>query len=207
VNSFQRKINLGQAILHFKVPKDIIDEINNVYESQLNNLKKHNNVLAGKIKDQHKVDEFLSSKIKDYFEDCFKTYINEFKSLGYNHNIELFNAWINEMKAGEYNPMHIHRGKSNLGLSSVLCLKVPDEYGKEHSNNSVPVNGTLEFLGSGSGMFNINQFRTYLSVGDLYIFPYDMFHGVYPFHSTIETRRTMSYNCDLINKNLKDYND
>lgn len=198
MNSFKRKINFGQAVIHFEVPKDIINEINNVYESQLDNLKEHNNFLAGKIKDQHKVDEFLSDKIKDYFKDCFKTYINEFKSIGYNNNIELFNAWINEMKAGEYNPMHIHRGKSNLGLSSVLCLKVPDEYGKEHSNDFLPVNGALEFLGSGSGMFNINQFRTYLSVGDLYIFPYDMFHGVYPFHSTKTNRRTMSYNCDLI---------
>ena len=200
MNSFKRKINFGQAVIHFEVPKDIIDEINNVYESQLDNLKEHNNFLAGKIKDQHKVDEFLSDKIKNYFSACFKLYINEFKSLGYNNNIELFNAWINEMKAGEYNPIHNHRGKSNLGLSSVLCLKVPNQYGKEHSSSHNPVNGTLEFIGSGSSTFNIAQYRTYLEVGDLYIFPYDMLHGVYPFHSTTETRRTMSYNCDLINK-------
>ena len=69
MNNFERKINLGQAVLHFKVSKDIIDEINNVYESQLNNLKEHNNFLAGKIKNQHKVDEFLSDKIKDYFKN------------------------------------------------------------------------------------------------------------------------------------------
>jgi hypothetical protein len=31
----------------------------------------------------------------------------------------------------------------------------------------------------------------------LYIFPYQVLHGVYPFFETKETRRTLSWNCDL----------
>ena len=33
--------------------------------------------------------------------------------------------WVNEMKAGEYNPIHIHQGKLYTGLSSVMIMKLP----------------------------------------------------------------------------------
>ena len=61
-----------------------------------------------------------------------------------------------------------------------------------------PVNGTLEFIANGGGTFYNTQYRTYLNPGDLFIFPYDMWHGVYPFNSTKKIRRTLSYNCDMI---------
>ena len=43
----------------------------------------------------------------------------------------------------------------------------------------------------------ISQLRVDAKVGDLYIFPYTLLHGVYPFNGTDEIRRTMSYNCNL----------
>ena len=51
--------------------------------------------------------------------------------------------------------------------------------------------------GNGGGMFSSNQCKMHTKVGDLLIFPYDLRHGVYPFNSTTECRRTLSYNCDL----------
>jgi len=189
-------INLGQKILKFNVPKKVVDIINTTYQD--NTLPKHNNYLAGKIVNQHRITEQLPDEINDYFRGCFKLYLSEFKQLQLDHlEVHLLEAWVNEMKENEYNPMHIHRGKTNLGLSSVLCLKKPNTYGEEYSSKNNPTNGVLEFIGSGSGMFNIYQHRHYLSVGDLFIFPYDMWHGVYPFNSTKEVRRTMSFNCDL----------
>jgi hypothetical protein len=35
-------------------------------------------------------------------------------------------------------------------------------------------------------------------VGDFYVFPYTVTHGVYPFNNTNQKRRTLSYNCDLL---------
>jgi len=194
-----KTINLGQKILKFNVPKDIIDTINNSYKNNI--LPEHNQYLAGKIKNQHRITEYLPDTIKDYFTGCFQLYLLENSFVQLPFKVKLLDAWINEMKEHEYNPMHTHRGMSYIGLSSVLCLKIPNTYGKEYSTEHSPCNGVLDIIGNNSGMFAYNQYRHKLVVGDLFVFPYDITHGVYPFHSTVETRRTMSYNCDLIIKN------
>ena len=103
------------------------------------------------------------------------------------------------MRAGEYNPFHYHTSKiTDLGLSSVLVLKTPDTYGEEFSNPDDPSNGYLEFTGGNQDPLGVSQFRTNAQVGEFYVFPYTMLHGVYPFNGTDQTRRTLSYNCDLI---------
>ena len=187
-------IHLGQKILHFNVPMEIIDEINLTYQNNIKDLKNHNQYLAGKIKDEHKIDNLLSKEVKKYFESCFRVYLIECKEM---HNINLVSAWVNEMKVNEYNPMHHHIGDTYVGLSSVLILKLPDTFGEEYSRKESPANGLLEFNGNGGGMFGYNQCKMLTKVGDLLVFPYDLRHGVYPFNSTTECRRTLSYNCDL----------
>ena len=72
-----------------------------------------------------------------------------------------------------------------------------ETFGEEYSRKENPANGLLEFNGNGGGMFSYNQCKMHTKVGDLLIFPYDLRHGVYPFNSTTECRRTLSYNCDL----------
>ena len=46
----------------------------------------------------------------------------------------------------------------------------------------------------------MSELRVDAQVGEFYVFPYTLLHGVYPFNSTDEKRRTLSYNCDLIKK-------
>ena len=189
-----KTIHLGQKILHFNVPMEIIDEINLTYQNNIKDLKNHNQYLAGKIKDEHKIDNLLSIEVNKYFESCFRVYLIECKEM---HNINLVSAWVNEMKVNEYNPMHHHIGDTYVGLSSVLILKLPDTFGEEYARKENPANGLLEFNGNGGGMFSFIQVKMHTKVGDLLIFPYDLRHGVYPFNSTTECRRTLSYNCDL----------
>ena len=188
-------IHLGQKILHFNMPMDMVDEINLTYQNNVKDLKEHNYYLAGKIKDEHRIDNLLSKEVKKYFRSCFQIYLIECKQPRYIAN--LASAWVNEMKANEYNPMHHHMGKTEIGLSSVLVLKLPDTFGEEYSRKDNPANGLLEFNGNGGGMFSYNQCKMHTKVGDLLIFPYDLRHGVYPFNSTTECRRTLSYNSDL----------
>ena len=192
--SLSEVIYLGQKILLFKTPAKIVDEINLTYDNNIKELKKHNQHLAGKIVDEHKIDNKLSNEVKGYFRSCFMTYLMHCKII---YNINLASAWVNEMKANEYNPIHHHTGKESfLGLSSVMMLKKPKTYGEEYSRKDNPGNGHLEFIGSG-GMLSYNQCKIDAKVGELFIFPYDLLHGVYPFNSTTECRRTISYNCDL----------
>ena len=102
------------------------------------------------------------------------------------------------MKANEYNPFHLHSSSlTDLGLSSVVALKKPSTYGVEYSRKENPSNGWLEFCGGQQDPLSISQLRVDAQIGDLYIFPYTLLHGVYPFNGTDEIRRTMSYNCNL----------
>ena len=184
---------LGQRIMHFDVPEELIKEINTLYKDKFLELKKFNGNLAGKIAKEHKVDEVLSESVKRYFEDRFNDYLMGVKMARFAYPSS---AWINEMRAHEYNPMHHHTGRTEIGLTSVLCLTKPEDYGAEIAREDDPANGRLEIIGNGGGMFSYNQHKINLKVGDLYVFPYDVKHGVYPFTGN-GVRRTLSYNCDV----------
>mgnify|MGYP003651094551 CR=1 FL=1 len=185
---------LGTIISKFNVPKDMVEEINLSYD-QAKNLTPHNDHLAGKIANEFDVKNILSKKVNNFFLLCFKDYLKQIcKDLWH---IELHAVWINDMKENEYNPFHYHTGPTDLGLSSVLFLKKPKSYGIEYSNPNTPANGRLEFGGGQQDPLSISQLRVDADVGELFIFPYTLLHGVYPFNGTNETRRTMSYNCSL----------
>ena len=198
---------LGQSILKYQVPLEIFYSINSLYEKNKSILNPANKQLVGKIENEHSLfyggkDESkmknhnrLTSDVLKYFMDMFKHYLNWNKIREY--DIHLNSIWVNEMKAHEYNPVHIHRGTLFTGLSSVMILNLPSTYGKEYSNDEVPQNGKLQILGSASGQFAKIDFQPSLNVRDFFIFPYDMRHCVYPFNSTNETRRTLAANCDV----------
>ena len=198
---------LGQSILKYQVPLEIFQSINFLYENNKNSLNPANKQLVGKIENEHslyyggrdeskmKRHDRLPLVVKNYFMQSFNHYLQWNKIREY--EVHLNSIWINEMKANEYNPVHIHRGMLFTGLSSVMILSLPSTYGKEYSNEEVPQNGKLQILGSASGQFAKIDFQPSLKVRDFFIFPYDMRHCVYPFNSTNETRRTLAANCDV----------
>ena len=199
------KFGLGTFIVKFEMPKNFIDDINNLYENA-KDLPEHNKNLAGKIKDELRVTEILTDDMKNCFLTCCRQYLQVVQKPIW--HCSLAGAWINDMKAGEDNPYHYHQStQSYLGLSSVLVLKRPSTYGVEYSREETPCNGWLEFSGGQQDPLSIPQLRQDAQVGSLYIFPYTLLHGVYPFNGTDEIRRTMSYNCDLFTEHQKRVND
>ena len=193
--------NLGTKVVRFKLPKDFVDSINQAYDNKSNELKPHNDQLAGKIADEKAIDEILTDEMKDSFQSLFQHYLTIVLNDEIMWEPVLSQAWINEMKSGEYNPVHWHTsGKSEIGLSSVLMLKRPDWYGIEASREEAPANGWLEFTGGDQSLLSRSQVRVDAQVGEFYVFPYTLLHGVYPFNNTDQVRRTLSYNCDLIRK-------
>ena len=176
---------------------ELVDDINKAYDENSEDLKPHNDKLAGKIAEEKVVDEILTPDIQKEFLGCFNQYLKLTQKIKWNP--VLAKAWINEMKSGEYNPIHYHTSKnSEVGLSSVLMLKRPDWYGVEASNEDRPANGWLGFSGGDQAPLSRSQTRVDAQVGEFFVFPYSLLHGVYPFNSTDEVRRTLSYNCDLI---------
>jgi hypothetical protein len=204
-----RAVNvLGQAIIKYDTPQHILDEINKIYEERgIRELPATNKFLAGKIKDEFtlyhnemndssKNFNNVSKKSLDWFQDQFQDYLGvvEKKSV----TIRLSSIWVNEMYANEYNPIHTHSSKfSRIGLSSVMMLKLPSNYGKEYSRPDNPLNGQLQFVGNSGGQFSFTDFRPDVKIGDFFIFPYDMRHCVYPFNTTEEHRRTLAANVDV----------
>ena len=193
--------NLGTKVVRFKLPKDFVDSINQAYDDKSNELKPHNDQLAGKIADEKAIDEILTDEMKDSFQSLFQHYLTIVLNDEIMWEPVLSQAWINEMKSGEYNPVHWHTSvKSEIGLSSVLMLKRPDWYGIEASREEAPANGWLEFTGGDQSLLSRSQVRVDAQVGEFYVFPYTLLHGVYPFNNTDQVRRTLSYNCYLIRK-------
>ena len=204
-----RAVNvLGQAIIKYDAPQHVLDEVNKIYEERkIRDLPATNKFLAGKIKDEFTVyhNEMndssknfnnVSKKSLDWFQDQFQDYLGvvEKKSV----TIRLSSIWVNEMYANEYNPIHTHSSKfSRIGLSSVMMLKLPSNYGKEYSRPDNPLNGQLQFVGNSGGQFSFTDFRPDVKIGDFFIFPYDMRHCVYPFNTTEEHRRTLAANVDV----------
>ena len=191
---------LGSYIIKYKVPMTMINEINSQYD-EATDLQNWSKNLAGKIRDEFRVDDILSEATKNTFTACFQKYLEVIQKQLW--HVMLSNAWINDMRAGEYNPFHFHSSTiSDVGLSSVLCLKIPDTYGVEYTKEDEPSNGWLEFNGGQQDPLSISQLRQNVQPGDLYIFPYTMLHGVYPFNGTDQVRRTLSFNCSLIKPGL-----
>ena len=198
---------LGQSILKYQVPLEVFVGLNELYETQKKHLPNASKQLAGKIPDEVSLfysgptnkkmhmHSYVSEDILKWFYSIFDHYLKWNKIQEY--KIDINSIWVNEMKAGDYNPVHIHQGKLFTGLSSVMILKLPKDMGPEIARPDQPMNGRLQILGSASGQFVKADYSPQVKIGDFYVFPYDMRHVVYPFTNKKEKRRTLVCNVDV----------
>ena len=195
-------IFLGTRIFRDKISNTLVNKINEDMDKQIKTNKSISAVddLVGKIKKEYQVknlsDLDSEKEIKSIIQKC----VDETPEVGFSKKriveVKINSAWINDQKENEYQICHIHRGKSFLGYSSILFLKVPD-FGKEYTHEDNPMNGRTDLIGSSTGIFTTNSHTIHPKVGDFYVFPYDLRHVVYPFVGS-GTRRTMSINFDFI---------
>ena len=200
-------IFLGQSVLRYQVPLDVYNIINDIYEKRKKELPKANKQLVGKIQDEvslfysgpnnDKITQhnFLPQDILKWFHSVFDHY-TDWNKIGQTQK-SINSIWVNEMKAHEYNPIHIHQGKLFTGLSSVMIMKLPTNRGIEYSAPDKPMNGRLQIIGASAGQFAKTDYSPNMKIGEFYVFPYDMRHCVYPFNGTKETRRTLVCNVDV----------
>ena len=200
-------IFLGQSVIKYQVPLEVFVGLNELYETQKKHLPNATKQLSGKIPDEVSLfyagpsnkrmhtHSYVSEDVLKWFYSIFDHYLKWNKTQGY--KMEINSIWVNEMKAGDYNPVHIHQGKIFTGLSSVMILKLPKDMGPEIARPDQPMNGQLQILGSASGQFVTSDYSPQMKIGDFYIFPYDMRHVVYPFTNKKEKRRTLVCNCDV----------
>ena len=200
-------VYLGQTVLKYQVPLEVFVALNDIYEKRKKELPKANKQLVGKIEDEvslffdgppnNKINShnFLPQDILQWFDSIFNHYL-VWNKIGDN-NRHINSVWVNEMKANEYNPIHIHQGQLFTGLSSVMIMKLPTNTGIEYSAPEKPMNGRLQIIGAANGQFAKTDYSPDMKIGDFYVFPYDMRHCVYPFNSTKDKRRTLVCNVDV----------
>jgi len=178
---------LGQSVLKYEVPLDVYNIINHIYETRKHELPPPNNKMHP--------HNYLPQNVLQWFHMVMKHYLDWNKIKKY--DMHLNSIWVNEMKANEYNPVHIHQGSLFTGLSSVMVLKLPKDTGVEYSAADKPMNGQLQILGNSSGQFCNSDYGPEMKERNFYVFPYDMRHCVYPFNRTNEIRRTLACNMDV----------
>ena len=200
-------IFLGQSVIKYQVPLEVFVGLNELYETNKKHLPNANKQLAGKIPDEVSLfyagpnnnkmhaHSYVSEDILRWLYSIFDHYLKWNKTLEFNMTIN--SIWVNEMKVGDYNPVHIHRGQLYTGLSSVMILKLPEDMGPERTHSEEPMNGQLQILGNVAGQFATTDYSPKMKIGDFYVFPYDMRHVVYPMTNKKAKRRTLVCNIDV----------
>jgi hypothetical protein len=180
----------GPLLLKTKVDnyKDILKKI----KKEINynkNLGSHIDETFYYDKDEFKKD------IAKQFENYIHFYENYHATTIPNKEYTVKTAWVNFMKAGEYNPPHIH----DDDFSCVLYLKIPDLLKKENSNytgRDTAGPGGITFMYGEDRENCITEVPVKPEEGDMYIFPANLKHVVRPFRSK-GTRISLSANFKL----------
>lgn len=153
------------------------------------------------IKEDPSLSDFIYDVAKVYTYRCenallhFTEYSSTDELRDAKLRIEVKEAWINDMYAGDYNPVHFHQG---CHFSSVGFLALPTDYDTEFAGDKARQNtaGCLQFIDSRSAVGLKNLFTIKPVVGDFYLWPSWMLHCVYPFKS-LGKRRSLAVNIAL----------
>ena len=191
----------GCAIGKYEMPTNLIKELNVIFDEHKDSKKlfSYGQNLAGQIKEEWDVLNLLNKDVIQFFKNCIFNYlyltVSKPKVI---KKISINSCWFNDQKENEYNPLHSHSGKSILGVSSVLFLKIPlaIKNAKQKNENEGPTDGRLQFVSGVKNFFTVNTYRIDPVVGDFYLFPYELPHTVYAFKGE-GIRRSLSFNADI----------
>lgn len=186
----------GPSIAKVKIPKRIIDSLNDHFDKSINE-KKLNQMghrLAGNVKEEIRLDaqilessgwfKFLSEVSVFYVSHVTQKKITEFN---------LIDSWIVRQFENEYNPAHWHGGH----ISGAGFLKIPD-FGDTIQKNKDNFNGKLQLLHGSRQFMSSPLFSITPQVGDFYLFPNYLIHLVYPFkNKENQERRSISFNAKV----------
>ena len=159
-------------------------EIKHLLKNAINK-EDHSKNLAGHIKKEFVYpEEILQKTLNRYFRaylDAASRYYNQADINNSSIGIK-GKAWINYMEAGEFNPPHFHTGGD---LSFVIYLQIPKALEKEHKayKGTSCGPGGVVFINEPHRPFSVTSTSYFPKVGDLFIFPSNLHHWVYPFKS------------------------
>ncbi len=199
---YDEMLVFGRIVCKYRIELDLIDDMNQKYEEALKNtnlLKSKAKDLAGRLDSELDLMPILqSAKIFKRITECMSNYIDTCIEHGTckpgPHNLDILSCWMNDMKPGEYNPIHTHN--DNIGYAANLYLKVP-EFINDVTEPHKFKDGFITFLAP-----NGTASESFLpEAGEFYIFQADHMHCVNPFKTKDpnDIRRSMPLNFTINN--------
>ena len=186
-------LEYDDQIIHLKAPPDLHHAVKNA-----KHLDDKNYELVGDIKYEKVIfDKIGDNPLSIKLDEFFTYHINQLIRGGdvakeWKGKIKKMNAWINVMKAGEYQPLHSHQGE----FSWVWYTDVPEEIRKEcelnEDGDGKYARGLIQFYSKHTSQtltFNPKE-------GDIFLFRSSHQHQVYPFYSD-NTRISVAGNIHL----------
>lgn len=182
-----------------KIPKDIINKLNNFFDNQLTEEYQKNfdagKKLVGNVTQELDLnnDVLVNSGWKNFLFFCISKYVYHATQMNVK-NITLHGSWIVRQYVNEYNPVHWHTGH----ISGAGYLKVPDTYGKsfQHSKEK-NLNGNIQLIHGSKNFLSSSIYNHEPKLGDFILFPSYLMHQVYPFYETNLERRCISFNASV----------
>ena len=193
----------GPSIAKVKIPKQLVDELNEYIDNIIANEQKAKELsagakLAGDITQEFKLEQEFSIKVGwlDFISKSVFQWINISRKVSIKE-FKMIDSWVVRQFQNEYNPVHMHGGH----VSGAGFLKVPKTFGKhiqsEKAGTKNYAGGTLNLIHGSKQFLSKATFQIKPEVGDFYFFPNYMMHIVYPFADTNEERRSISFNAEI----------
>jgi len=230
----------GPQIMVGDMPDNIYKEFYGIIKTTLKDKEStHDYKLAGRIDDEYTIpdrllyqtqtEEFFEQVVEKYARDVAERQIFEAQQFGNashktwkqtmdnaEFTINRLSGWVNEMKSGEYNPMHYH---PYCNITSVFFFSdvnekfldgiiAPtsnlDENGEVRIDEKNADDGMLDIIYSTNNYWQTGSVRVRPKKGMFLLFPGDLLHTVYPFKSK-STRISASFNF-IVQSNLSGIN-
>jgi len=198
--NFKIERPFGPSIVKFKMPDELVDEINMYIDGIILDKKKiekldHGGFLAGQVTQEIELEIEFMKKIKwaEFLSNFCKQWLlfeDERKDL---KQFKIIKSWVVRQFKNEYNPIHWHSGQ----ISGVGYLKVPRNMNNYSKKNYLNTDGKLVLIDGSKNLFSKGIYEIEPNIGDFYLFPSNLLHTVYPFYGTDEERRSISFNAEI----------
>jgi hypothetical protein len=167
------------------VPDSLLLSINNYAETKISSHESREFILPEKI-----VFQEDNESLENFTSDCIKKFLLYFENTTV-EKIEFETFWVVSQYSDTSSPVHFHSGD----ISGVMYLKLPEIDTRELDKSYISGRnaGYINFINGGKQRLSKSLISFEPKIGDYYIFPGWLLHGVEPFKGTGE-RRSLAFN-------------
>ena len=212
---------LAVNVMRVQFPDEVIEEINDhIDDTIIPNNVDYSPGLVGQIRQSERSKQLHFPHEGDEYGEQLNTVLlklaHEYmdRTVGLPCDIDMQSMWTVHSYEGDYNPVHDHGTRTQMGLSCIMYLKVPpqisaldnpsEQFGGLNESSGA-VDGFTYLTWGTNGVRDINMLRPITEeyvkpeVGTMLMFPAWLRHGVNPFFGEGE-RRTLSANINVLPK-------